>query len=141
MPLSPEIEFDDIEDDSEVIETSQTYKIDFENGRITNERITGLEAIKQFVYLSLHTERYAYSVFSHDIGNELQDILADNELTDAYKKMEIPRLIEEALIYDDRVSSVSDFEIEKQGDSFHISFTVETDEGTLEIEEVLGEDV
>ncbi|MGW6724231.1 DUF2634 domain-containing protein [Streptomyces sp. NPDC054995] len=141
LALSPEIEFDDIEDDSEVIETSQTYKIDFENGRITNEMITGLEAIRQFVYLSLHTERYAYSVFSHDIGNELQDILADNETTDAYKKMEIPRLIEEALIYDDRVSSVSDFEIEKQGDSFHVSFTVETDEGKLEIEEVLGEDV
>lgn len=141
MALSPEIEFDDIEDDSEVIETSQTYKIDFENGRITNEMITGLEAIRQFVYLSLHTERYAYSVFSHDIGNELQDILADNETTDEYKKMEIPRLIEEALIYDDRVSSVSDFEIEKQGDSFHVSFTVETDEGKLEIEEVLGEDV
>ncbi|KIN52423.1 DUF2634 domain-containing protein [Bacillus subtilis] len=141
MALSPEIEFDDIEDDSEVIETSQTYKIDFENGRITNEMITGLEAIRQFVYLSLHTERYAYSVFNHDIGNELQDILADNETTDAYKKMEIPRLIEEALIYDDRVSSVSDFEIEKQGDSFHVSFTVETDEGKLEIEEVLGEDV
>ncbi|MFF1578725.1 DUF2634 domain-containing protein [Bacillus velezensis] len=141
MALSPEIEFDDIEDDSEVIETSQTYKIDFENGRITNEMITGLEAIRQFVYLSLHTERYAYSVFSHDIGNELQDILADNETTDAYKKMEIPRLIEEALIYDDRVSSVSDFEIEKQGDSFHVSFTVETDEGKLEIEEVPGEDV
>ncbi|QFP71448.1 DUF2634 domain-containing protein [Bacillus subtilis] len=141
MALSPEIEIDDIEDDSEVIETSQTYKIDFENGRITNEMITGLEAIRQFVYLSLHTERYAYSVFSHDIGNELQDILADNETTDAYKKMEIPRLIEEALIYDDRVSSVSDFEIEKQGDSFHVSFTVETDEGKLEIEEVLGEDV
>ncbi|MED1760955.1 DUF2634 domain-containing protein [Bacillus subtilis] len=141
MALSPEIEFDDIEDDSEVIETSQTYKIDFENGRITNEMITGLEAIRQFVYLSLHTERYAYSVFSHDIGNGLQDILADNETTDAYKKMEIPRLIEEALIYDDRVSSVSDFEIEKQGDSFHVSFTVETDEGKLEIEEVLGEDV
>ncbi|CAI6231799.1 putative protein YqbS [Bacillus subtilis] len=141
MALSPEIEFDDIEDDSEVIETSQTYKIDFENGRITNEMITGLEAIRQFVYLSLHTERYAYSVFSHDIGNELQDILADSETTDAYKKMEIPRLIEEALIYDDRVSSVSDFEIEKQGDSFHVSFTVETDEGKLEIEEVLGEDV
>ncbi|MEC0314777.1 DUF2634 domain-containing protein [Bacillus subtilis] len=141
MVLSPEIEFDDIEDDSEVIETSQTYKIDFENGRITNEMITGLEAIRQFVYLSLHTERYAYSVFSHDIGNELQDILADSETTDAYKKMEIPRLVEEALIYDDRVSSVSDFEIEKQGDSFHVSFTVETDEGKLEIEEVLGEDV
>ncbi|MCY8106628.1 DUF2634 domain-containing protein [Bacillus mojavensis] len=141
MALSPEIEFDDIEDNSEVIETSQTYKIDFENGRITNEIITGLEAIKQFVYLSLHTERYTYSVYSHDIGNELQDVLADNETTDAYKKMEIPRLIEEALIYDDRISAVTDFEIEKQGELFRVSFTVETDEGTLEIEEALGEDV
>lgn len=141
MALSPEIDFEDIKDDSEVIETSQTYKIDFENGRITNEIITGLEAIKQFVYLSLHTERYAYSVYSHDIGNELQDVLADNETTDAYKKMEIPRLIEEALIYDDRIFAVTDFEIEKQGESFRVSFTVETDEGTLEIKEVLGEDV
>ncbi|MCY8844355.1 DUF2634 domain-containing protein [Bacillus inaquosorum] len=141
MALSPEIEFEEIEDDSEVIETSQTYKIDFENGRITNEIITGLEAIKQFVYLSLHTERYAYSVYSHDIGNELQEVLADNETTDAYKKMEIPRLIEEALIYDDRISVVTDFEIDKQGESFHVSFIVETDEGSLEIEEVLGEDV
>lgn len=141
MALSPEIEFEDIEDDSEVIETSQTYKIDFENGSITNEIITGLEAIKQFVYLSLHTERYAYSVYSHDIGNELQEVLADNETTDAYKKMEIPRLIEEALIYDDRISAVTDFEIEKQGESFRVSFTVETDEGTLEIKEVLGENV
>lgn len=141
MALSPEIEFEDIEDDSEVIETSQTYKIDFENRSITNEIITGLEAIKQFVYLSLHTERYAYSVYSHDIGNELQEVLADNETTDAYKKMEIPRLIEEALIYDDRISAVTDFEIEKQGESFRVSFTVETDEGTLEIKEVLGENV
>ncbi|WP_340297516.1 DUF2634 domain-containing protein [Bacillus velezensis] len=141
MALSPEIEFEDIEDDSEIIEASQTYKIDFENGRITNEIITGLEAIKQFVYLSLHTERYAYSVYSHDIGNELQEVLADKETTEAYKKMEIPRLIEEVLIYDDRISAVTDFEIDKQGESFHVSFTVETDEGTLEIEEVLGEDV
>ncbi|MCG8398098.1 DUF2634 domain-containing protein [Bacillus atrophaeus] len=141
MTLSPEIQFDDIEDDSEVIETSRTYRIDFENGRITNELITGLEAVKQFVYMALHTERYSYSVFSHDIGNELQEVLSDNETTDAYKKMEIPRLVEEALIYDDRISSVTEFEIEKSGDRFLVSFIVETDEGTLEIEEVLGEDV
>ncbi|XLG15159.1 DUF2634 domain-containing protein [Bacillus velezensis] len=91
--------------------------------------------------MALHTERYSYSVFSHDIGNELQEVLSDNETTDAYKKMEIPRLIEEALIYDDRISSVTDFEIDKSGDRFIVSFIVETDEGTLEIEEVLGEDV
>lgn len=141
MALTPEIAFDDLEDASEAIETSQTYRIDFEKNRITNELISGLEAIRQFVYIALHTERYSYSVFSHDIGNELQEVLSDNETTDAYKKMEIPRLIEEALLYDDRISAVTDFEIEKIDDSFHVSFTVETDEGMLEIEEVMGEDV
>lgn len=55
--------------------------------------------------------------------------------------MEIPRLIEEALIYDDRISSVTDFEIDKSGNRFIVSFIVETGEGTVEIEEVLGEDV
>ncbi|MEC1262498.1 DUF2634 domain-containing protein [Bacillus swezeyi] len=141
MALSPEIPFEDIEDDSEVIETSKTYKIDFETGRLTGEIISGLEAIEQMVYMALRTERYAYAVYSHNIGNELQEVLSDNETTDAYKEMEIPRLIEEALIYDERIAAVSDFEIERHGDAFHVSFTVETDEGTLEIEEVIGEDV
>lgn len=91
--------------------------------------------------MALYTERYSYSVFSHDIGNELQEVFSDNETTDAYKKMEIPRLIEEALIYDDRISSVTDFEIDKSGNRFIVSFIVETDEGTVEIKEMLGEDV
>ncbi|MCP1461951.1 hypothetical protein J3D57_003921 [Bacillus amyloliquefaciens] len=91
--------------------------------------------------MALYTERYSYSIFSHDIGNELQEFFSDNETTDAYKKMEIPRLIEEALIYDDRISSVTDFEIDKSGNRFIVSFIVETGEGTVEIEEVLGEDV
>ncbi|MEC0777657.1 DUF2634 domain-containing protein, partial [Bacillus licheniformis] len=49
--------------------------------------------------------------------------------------------IEEALIFDERITAVKDFEIHKIEDAFHVSFTVETDEGTLEIEEVIGEDV
>ncbi|MCY9399072.1 DUF2634 domain-containing protein [Bacillus haynesii] len=141
MALSPEVSFEDIEDDSEVIETTKTYKIDFETGRMTGDMISGLEAVEQMVYMALRTERYAYAVYSHNIGNELQEVLSDHETTDAYKEMEIPRLIEEALIYDDRISAVTDFEIERQGDAFHVSFSVETDEGTLEIEEVIGEDV
>ena len=85
MALTPEIEFEDLEDASEAVETSQTYRIDFENNRITNELINGLDAIRQFVYIALHTERYSYSVFSHDIGNELQEVLSDQNTTDAYK--------------------------------------------------------
>ena len=42
VALSPEEEIEETEEDEEV-ETSTTYRIDFENGRLTNEAITGIE--------------------------------------------------------------------------------------------------
>ncbi|TPE70676.1 DUF2634 domain-containing protein [Halalkalibacterium halodurans] len=139
MLLSPEIQFEEEDDNlDEEIETSSTWLIDFESGRILNQRVDGLRAIEQFVYMSLMTERYAYPIYSHDVGSELQELLSDPETTDAYKEMEIPRLITEALEYDERIAAVTDIEIEKQGDAFRVSFIVESEEGTLEMEEMLN---
>ncbi|WEZ69615.1 DUF2634 domain-containing protein [Bacillus altitudinis] len=142
MALSPEEEIEDMdEDEDEVVEPSTTYRIDFETGRLTNEKINGLDAIRQFVYMALRTERYSHAVYSHDVGCEVQEAVSDEESTDEYKEMEIPRLIEEALLVDERIESVQDFEITKEGAAFKVIFEVVTDEGTLEIEEVIGEDV
>ncbi|MFX0110455.1 DUF2634 domain-containing protein [Bacillus pumilus] len=142
MALSPEEEIEDMEEDEEeVVEPSTTYRIDFETGRLTNEKINGLDAIRQFVYMALRTERYSHAVYSHDVGCEVQEAVSDEESTDEYKEMEIPRLIEEALLVDERIESVQDFEITKEGAAFKVIFDVVTDEGTLEIEEVIGEDV
>ncbi|CUB18261.1 hypothetical protein BN2127_JRS3_01469 [Bacillus safensis] len=142
MALSPEEEIEDMdEDEDEVVEPSTTYRIDFESGRLTNEKINGLDAIRQFVYMALRTERYSHAVYSHDVGCEVQEAVSDEESTDEYKEMEIPRLIEEALLVDERIESVQDFQITKEGAAFKVIFEVVTDEGTLEIEEVIGEDV
>ncbi|MGE6670974.1 DUF2634 domain-containing protein [Bacillus altitudinis] len=142
MALSPEEEIEDVDEDAEdVVEPSTTYRIDFESGRLTNEKISGLDAIRQFVYMALRTERYSHAVYSHDVGCEVQEAVSDEESTDEYKEMEIPRLIEEALLVDERIESVQDFEITKEGAAFKVVFDVVTDEGTLEIEEVIGEDV
>lgn len=142
MALSPEEEIEDFEEDEEdIIEPSTTYRIDFTTGRLTNEKINGLDAIRQFVYMALRTERYSHAVYSHDVGCEVQEAVSDEESTDEYKEMEIPRLIEEALLVDERIESVQDFEITKEGATFKVVFNVVTDEGTLEIEEVIGEDV
>ncbi|KYG33888.1 DUF2634 domain-containing protein [Alkalihalobacillus trypoxylicola] len=136
--LSPEVEISETVEGEEFIEPSNTYAIDFVNGRIESNHISGLEAIKQFVYMVLRTARYAYPIYSHDIGNELEETLADKETTDVYKEMEIPRLIEESLIYDERIISVQDFAIIKREDAFYVSFVVETDEGSIELEEVIN---
>ncbi len=142
MALSPEEEIEDMDEDEEdVVEPSTTYRIDFESGRLTNEKISGLDAIRQFVYMALRTERYSHAVYSHDVGCEVQEAVSDEESTDEYKEMEIPRLIEEALLVDERIESVQDIEITKEGAAFKVVFDVVTDEGTLEIEEVIGEDV
>lgn len=137
MALSPELELEfDTEQEVE-IETSRTYRIDFENKRITNEMISGLDAVRQFVILSLRFPRFAYSMFSANIGSELEELIKDEEATIALKKTEIPRLIEEALIYDERIDAVTNFTIEHVDDAFHVNFTVESNEGALEFEEVI----
>ncbi len=136
VALSPEEEIEETEEDEEV-ETSTTYRIDFENGRLTNETISGIEAIRQFIYMTLRTERYAHPIYSHDIGTEIQELLTDTEATDEYKEMEIPRLLEEALIADERIDHIEEIEVTKQNDTFHVKLAIVTDEGTLEIEEVM----
>ncbi|KPN14354.1 phage portal protein [Bacillus australimaris] len=140
MALSPEEEIEEIEEDEEV-ETSTTYRIDFETGRLTGETISGIEAIQQFIYMTLRTERYAHPIYSHDIGTEIQELLTDTEATDEYKEMEIPRLLEEALLVDERIDHIEELEVTKQNDSFHVKLAIVTDEGTLEIEEVMEGDV
>lgn len=140
MALSPEVEFSDLQDETEAIETSSTYYINFETGELTSQIITGIDSIRQFIYMVLRTERYAYPIYSHDVGNELQELLSDKETTEAYKEMEIPRLIEEALVYDDRISEVTDFVLEKVNDAYRVSFNVHSVEGVIGIEDVI-EDV
>nr|WP_267188693.1 DUF2634 domain-containing protein [Bacillus safensis] len=140
VALSPEEEIEEVEEDEEV-ETSTTYRIDFETGRLTGETISGIEAIRQFIYMTLRTERYAHPIYSHDIGTEIQELLTDTEATDEYKEMEIPRLLEEALLVDERIDHIEELEVTKQNDSFHVKLAIVTDEGTLEIEEVMEGDV
>lgn len=144
MALSPEMDVSEeieIEEEDEDFEPSKTYKINRETGRITKEEIQGVEAIEQYIYMALRTQRYEHFIYSDDYGSEVDSLLSDNEVTEEFKEMELPRLITEALIYDDRIDDVTDFEIIKEFNAFHVYFTVQTDEGVIEIEEVLEQNV
>ncbi|MGG3801799.1 DUF2634 domain-containing protein [Metabacillus fastidiosus] len=141
MALTPEIQPILEDNDEEQIMPSTTFRMDLETGRIYNEKTDHLEAIKQFIYTSLRIKRFVHAIYSTDVGSELNELMADESITYALKEMEIPRLIEEALIYDDRIESVSNFEIKRDGDIVNVSFFVDTIFGQLEIEEELGVDV
>jgi hypothetical protein len=143
MALAPEIGIEEaIESEDFSLETirlsEKTYRFDFDTGRLTSELISGLEGVRQFVMLSLRIPRYAHAIYSADTGNELEETLSDPETTTEYKMTEIPRLITEAIIYDERINRVHTFDIEQIEDTFRVSFLVDTAAGVLGFEEVLS---
>lgn len=135
MALSPEVEVFEI-DENEESETSKTFRYDFKTKRITSEIISGKAAVEQFIYLALRTKRFVHPIYTSDIGEEVSDLIADTSVTMSYKKAEIPRLIEEAIIYDDRILKVYGFSIREEEDKVFVHFLVDTTEGTLSIQEV-----
>ncbi|MGE8079016.1 DUF2634 domain-containing protein [Peribacillus loiseleuriae] len=140
MALSPELSLEENEEEvtGNDLLNLKTYRFDFETKRLTSQIISGLDAIKQFILIALHIPRYAYAIYSADTGNELEELIADNELTPAFKIMEVERLVTEALIYDARIERVYDFDIKQVQDAFNVHFKVDTIIGELEFEEVLA---
>ena len=103
--------------------------------KIADEKIIGnideLEAIAQACYKILNTERYQYVIYSWNYGIELQDLFVKPI---PYVYSELPRRIREALMQDDRVQSVDDFDLSYNKGDVLARFTVTTNIGTIDME-------
>lgn len=123
------------------VETSRTYRIDWENGRI-NGFVDETEAMKQFIKKALITPRFKCLIYDSQYGSEIRDNLIVPGVTKEYIKAEAPFLAEDALIHDERVLRVYNFEItfgEKypMQDSVIVTFDVDTIYGKIPLEEVI----
>jgi hypothetical protein len=130
MALTPDSTNDvtTIQDETtQTIAPSKTWAIDFENGTISGF-IDDDVAIKQFALKALMTERSKYAIYTEDYGTELSTLIGA-DVTAALLASEIPRMIEEALIYDDRIDSVQDLTFTRDGDKLYVSFRIVTING------------
>lgn len=109
---------------------SLTWKLDLEKGRVVG-KTDGLEAIKQAVFKVFQTERFWYDIYSFDYGHELTLLIGSSPV---FVKSEAARIIQEALMTDDRIQSVENVKAEIQGDQITIRFTVVTLFGSFEQE-------
>lgn len=109
------------------VETARTSRINFRENVLSGE-VDGLEAVKQAVYIIMNTERYRYLIHSWDFGIELQDLIGKDM---DYVETELERRIQEALLSDDRISSVEDFSYERQGRKLSVTFTVVCNYGSF----------
>lgn len=112
----------------EIIPT-QTYRLDFVNKRIIG-KVTGADALMQAVEKIFSTDKYAYEIYDWYYGNELVKLVGQPY---DYIVAQIPRIVREALLVDDRVRGVTNFEFNKTSvDSMTASFTINSVYGNLD---------
>ena len=126
---------DNLQQDFEIErQPSKTYYLDIATNRITGY-CDNLEAMKQAIYKILNTERFEYLIYSWNYGIELKNLIGERT---SYVIPELERVIEEALLQDDRISEVKDFNFEKDKTNIIVTFTVVTIEGDVDVEKVVS---
>lgn len=105
--MLPTIYEDDLTQDF-TLETipSRTFQIHHDILTITGS-IDGIQAVEQAIYLILNTERYEWLIYSWNYGVELRSLIG---MPTQYCIVEIQRRVSEALLQDDRITAVENFE-------------------------------
>lgn len=111
---------------------TNTHKIIYDKNRVS-DYTDRLEAMRQAVYLILNTERYKYPIYNWQYGVELLDLIGQ-QMT--YVIPTLRQRITDALMQDDRILQVTDFEFEQNRNKLHCKCLVNTIYGdfTTEIE-------
>lgn len=114
---------------------SKQHRMDLDKNRILGT-CDNLEAVKQSVFKILNSERYKYLIYSWNYGIELMDLYGKPPM---FVCPEIERRVKDALVQDDRITSVNEFEfdISKKG-VVSVTFTVHTIFGDLKEEMVVN---
>lgn len=122
------------EEDGQVVKAPREYGIDFNTGQLTGKIVEGLEAIKVWIWLCMHTERFRHAIYSADYGTSLEQYIG-HMLSEEYINTDCESEISDALLINEYIESIEDFEAVRNSDSLNISFRVVTKFGSIEVDE------
>lgn len=108
---------------------SKTYYINRNTNRISGY-IDDKDAIVQAIHLILSTERYESVIYNWYYGTEFDSLVGKDR---DFVKSELKRRIAEAILEDDRILDVTDFDISFNKDIANVVFLVETNIGDINI--------
>lgn len=101
---------------------TQTFGIDFTNS-VVGSKIDGLAALRQSLYLMLSTEADQYIIYPYTYGIKTLDLIGQ---PNHYVLAVLPSRIKEALLTDDRVTDVTDFEFSMNRGKVNCRFVIHT---------------
>ncbi len=105
---------------------TKTYKVD---GQVVKGFTDALSAVAQAVYFMLNTPRYTYEIYSWDYGVTFDDLIGR---TPEFVYAEAKSRITEALMTDERIKSVDNFDFKRSREVVEVHFTVRTLYGDFE---------
>lgn len=117
-----------VNDFTVITQPTLTYRLNFD-GQPSYGKLNGIEAVKQAIWLILHTERFEYAIFSWNYGIELKNLLGEQKTP--FVQAKIKKAIEDALLTDDRILEVNSFEFKQTNKALTVSFKVNTTQGEI----------
>lgn len=112
---------------------SYTFKLNSDDENIKGF-VDDLQAVKQAIYLILNTQRYQYLIYDWNYGVEFDDLIGSEK---NYAMVQIQSRITDALLQDDRIEAVVDFEFESNKKFITAYFVVKTIFGDIETQKVV----
>lgn len=108
---------------------------DFETGQLLTHgghyyEVEKNEALKVWIWKALKSSRYTYLAFSSNYGNELYTLIG-RYLEKELLHSEIKRIIEETLLCNPYIISITNFKCEQKGSKVECEFEVNTIYGTV----------
>jgi len=94
-------------------------------------KASGLDELKQSIYFILNTEPNQHIIYDQEYGVGLVDLIGQPM---DFVMAELQLRVTDALLRDDRIYAVTDFNFDQNGRSLAVSFTVSSDFGDTTIE-------
>lgn len=88
------------------------------------------EAIKVWIWKALHASRFTYLAYSTNYGNEIYTLVG-RYLAKQLLYSELKRMIEEALLCNPYITSLTEFEVTQKGSKVECVFAVNTIYGNV----------
>lgn len=108
------------------------YGVNFNNGQFTGLLVNGSEAVKVWIWKCLMTERFRFPIYSWMYGSELEKYIGQ-VLEQEYIDTDVRLALEDALLINPEITSITDFRGSLERDVLTISFTANTIYGAVSI--------
>lgn len=92
--------------------------------------VEGIEALKIWILKALRTQRYRYLAYTWNYGQEFEDLIGQKYGPEVLKS-EAQRYLNDTLLINPHIKSISNVSVVFDGSKLSIDFTVSTDQGEV----------